>query len=118
MAATMIRHTDGFGTGLDVPFGEAITRVKAAQQGEGFGVLSAIDVQATLQAKRGGDFERYTIPGAGNPTPAHRALQAEHDLGLLLPGNAIVHDRDGGSGVAIVDPDAMLGVVEHAALGE
>jgi uncharacterized protein (DUF302 family) len=118
MTATLTRHTYGFGTSLDVPFDEAIIRAKAALKEEGFGVLSEIDVQATLQAKLGVDFERYTILGACNPTLAHRALQAEHDLGLLLPCNVIVHDRDGGSAVSVVDPDAMLGVVENAALRE
>ena len=116
MTATAIQHTYGFGTALAVPFEEAMTRTKAALAAEGFGVLSEIDVQATLKAKLGVDFERYTILGACNPTLAHRALTAEHDLGLLLPCNVIVHDHDGASAVSIVDPDAMLGVVDNAEL--
>jgi uncharacterized protein (DUF302 family) len=118
MTATMTRHTYGFGTTLAVPFEEAIERTKAALKEEGFGVLSEIDVQATLRAKIGVDFERYTILGACNPQLAHRALQAEHELGLLLPCNVVVHDHDGGCAVSIVDPDAMLGVVESEALRE
>ena len=118
MTATMTRHTYGFGTTLAVPFEEAIERAKVALKEEGFGVLSEIDVQATLRAKIGVDFERYTILGACNPQLAHRALQAEHELGLLLPCNVVVHDHNGGSAVSIVDPDAMLGVVESEALRE
>jgi uncharacterized protein (DUF302 family) len=118
MTATMTRHAYGFGTSLDMPFDEAIARAKAALKEEGFGVLSEIDVQATLKAKLGVDFERYTILGACNPPLAHRALQAEHDLGLLLPCNVIVHDRAGGSAVSIVDPAAMLGVVDNDDLRE
>jgi uncharacterized protein (DUF302 family) len=118
MATTTTAHTYGFGTTLAAPFEEAIERTRAALKEEGFGVLSEIDVQATLKAKIGVDFERYTILGACNPHLAHRALQAEHDLGLLLPCNVIVHARDGGSAVSIVDPDAMLGVVDNPALQE
>lgn len=108
----------GFGTALDLPFEEAVARTKAALKEEGFGVLSEIDVQATLKEKIGADFERYVILGACNPQLAHRALQAEHELGLLLPCNVIVHEHDGRSAVAIVDPDAMLGVIDNPALRE
>lgn len=118
MTVTTAAHTYGFGTTLDAPFEEAIERTKAALKEEGFGVLSEIDVQATLKAKIGVDFERYTILGACNPHLAHRALQAEHELGLLLPCNVIVHEHAGRSAVSIVDPDAMLGVVDNAALHE
>lgn len=116
MTGTAIRHTYGFGTTLAVPFDEAMARTKDALKGEGFGILSEIDVRATFKAKLDVDFERYTILGACNPPLAHRALQAEHDLGLLLPCNVIVHEHDGATAVSIVDPDAMLGVVENPAL--
>lgn len=109
-------HGYGFGATLDLPFDEALARTKAALQGEGFGVLSEIDVRATMKEKLAVDFERYVILGACNPQLAHRALQAEHDLGLLLPCNVIVHEHDGRSAVAIVDPAAMLGVVNNPAL--
>lgn len=108
----------GFGAILDRPFDEAIARTKAALKEEGFGILSEIDVQATLKEKIGADFERYVILGACNPQLAHRALQAEHELGLLLPCNVIVHEHAGGSAVAIVDPDAMLGIVNNSVLAE
>lgn len=109
-------HDYGFGTALDLPFDEAVARTKAALKDEGFGVLSQIDVQATMKEKLGIDFEHYVILGACNPQLAHRALQVEHELGLLLPCNVIVHEHDGKSAVAIVDPAAMLGVVENPAL--
>ncbi|MCA1666557.1 MAG: DUF302 domain-containing protein [Thermomicrobia bacterium] len=108
----------GFGTMLALPFAEAMARTKAALKGEGFGVLSEIDVQATLKEKIAVDFERYVILGACNPQLAYRGLQAEHELGLLLPCNVVVHDHDGGTMVSIVDPAAMLGVADNPALRE
>ncbi len=102
--------TYGFGTSLELPIDEAIERVTAALKGEGFGVLTTIDVRKTLQEKIGVEFEPYVILGACNPHLAHRGLQADHDLGLLLPCNVIVHDHDGKSVVSIIDPIMMLGV--------
>lgn len=101
----------GFGTTLSVPFVEAVERTTAALKAEGFGVLTTIDVQQTLQEKLDVDFEPYVILGACNPQLAHRALLAEHELGLLLPCNVIVHEHAGESVVSIVDPARMLGVV-------
>ena len=109
-------HAYGFGTALNLPFDEAVARTRAALKDEGFGVLSEIDVRATLKEKLDVDFERYVILGACNPQLAHRALQAEHELGLLLPCNVIVHEHDGRGAVAIVDPAALLGVVDNPAL--
>ncbi len=106
----------GFSTTLALPFAEAMARTKATLKAEGFGVLSEIDVQATLKEKIAVDFEQYVILGACNPQLAYRGLQAEHELGLLLPCNVIVHDHDGGTVVSIVDPAAMLGVVDTPAL--
>jgi uncharacterized protein (DUF302 family) len=103
--------TYGFGTVLDLPLDQAIDRTKEALKAEGFGVLTTIDVQQTLREKLDVAFEPYVILGACNPQLAHRGLQAEHDLGLLLPCNVIVHEHDGRSTVSIVDPAQMLGVV-------
>jgi len=114
MATT--QQSYGFDVTLEMPFDAALARTKEALKGEGFGVLTEIDVRETLKQKIGVAFERYLILGACNPHLAYRALQAEHDLGLLLPCNVIVHDHDGGTKVSIVDPAAMLGIVENAAL--
>jgi uncharacterized protein (DUF302 family) len=101
----------GFGTELNAPFAEAVELVTAALKSEGFGVLSTIDVSQTLNTKLGVDFEPYVILGACNPGLAYRALQAEHELGLLLPCNVIVHQHGANSAVSIVNPSLMLGVV-------
>jgi uncharacterized protein (DUF302 family) len=101
----------GFGTDVDLPFEQAVERTKEALKTEGFGILTTIDVRQTMQEKLGVEFEPYVILGACNPTLAHRALTAEHELGLLLPCNVIVHEHDGGTAVSIVDPVQMLGFV-------
>ena len=107
----------GFRTTLNVSYKEAIEKITAALKEEGFGVLTEIDVKATLKKKLDADFRRYIILGACNPNLAYQALQNELEIGLLLPCNVIVYETDEGqSTVAIVDPLSMLGVVERAAL--
>ena len=113
---TTTQQSYGLDVRLALPFDTAVERTKIALKAEGFGVLTEIDVKETFQQKIGVEFERYLILGACNPHLAYRALQAEHDLGLLLPCNVIVHDHDGGTKVSVVDPAAMLGIVENAAL--
>lgn len=107
----------GFRTTLDVPYETTIEKVTAALRDEGFGVLTEIDVKATLKKKLDADFRRYVILGACNPNLAYQALQSELEIGLLLPCNVIVYETDDGqSMVSIVDPLSMLGVVESEAL--
>lgn len=114
--------TRDYGIRRTVPFGyeEALERTRRALQAEGFGVLTEIDMREKLQEKLGVEYRQYMILGACNPPLAYKALQAEPEVGLLLPCNVIVYDAgDGRSRVAAVDPDAMLGVVgENAAMAE
>lgn len=100
-------------TKLDLPYEQAVEKTTAALKEEGFGVLTEIDVKATLKKKLEADFRRYVILGACNPPLAHRALNTELEIGLLLPCNVIVYEENGGSVVSIVDPLSMLGVVEN-----
>jgi len=101
---------------VDLPYEQAVEKVTAALKEEGFGVLTEIDVKATLKKKLDADFRRYVILGACNPPLAHRALSTELEIGLLLPCNVIVYEEHGGSVVSIVDPISMLGVVESPEL--
>jgi uncharacterized protein (DUF302 family) len=102
---------------LNVPYEQAIEKATAALKEEGFGVLTEIDVKATLKKKLDADFRRYVILGACNPNLAYQALQNELEIGLLLPCNVIVYETDEGQAmVSIVNPMAMLGVVENEAL--
>ncbi|RME49277.1 MAG: DUF302 domain-containing protein [Chloroflexi bacterium] len=116
MTTTRTRYQ--FSTSLSVDFDEAVARVTDALKAEGFGILTEIDVKATLKKKLDVDFRRYVILGACNPPLAHKALQADLEIGLLLPCNVIVYEENGGSVVSIVDPIAMLGVVNNPALNE
>jgi uncharacterized protein (DUF302 family) len=106
----------GFGTTLPVPYEEAIPRVKEALKAEGFGVLTEIDVRRTLREKLGAEMEPYIILGACNPSLAHRALEQEPDIGLLLPCNVVVRTEGQGSRVEVADPQAMLGIVGNKEL--
>ncbi|MEE8390158.1 MAG: DUF302 domain-containing protein [Anaerolineae bacterium] len=103
-------------TRLDSSYEQAVAHVIGALKQEGFGVLTEIDVQATLKKKLDADFRKYVILGACNPSLAHQALTADLEIGLLLPCNVIVYEEDDGSVVSIVDPISMLGVVENPEL--
>ena len=92
-------------------YDEAVARTKSALQEQGFGVLSEIDMQAKLKEKLGVDTQRYVILGACNPPLAWKAMQAEPEIGLLLPCNVIVYESGDGCVVSAVDPDSMLSVV-------
>jgi len=98
-------------------YDEAVERVTAGLKEGGFGVLTEIDVKATLKKKIDADFRRYIILGACNPNLAHKALQAESQLGLLLPCNVVVQEDEAGDVVvSVVDPRAMFKLVENPEL--
>lgn len=99
-----------------VAFDDARTRITDALKQEGFGILTEIDVQATLKAKIDQEFRRYVILGACNPHLAHRALETELGIGLLLPCNVCVWEEEGGSVVSIARPEAMFELVKNPAL--
>ena len=102
----------GFGKTVSCAFDEAIQRVTAALQTEGFGILSDVDVAATLKKKLNADMPAYRILGACNPALAQRAIQAEPSIGLLLPCNVLVRDvGDGNVSVEFMDTDAVLQLV-------
>lgn len=98
---------------LDLPYAEAVTAVRQALSDQGFGVLSEIDVQGALRDKRGIEIEPYLILGACNPDLAHRALEVDRSIGVLLPCNVVVSGRDDGSTVQVLDPRTMSQITER-----
>jgi uncharacterized protein (DUF302 family) len=108
-----------FSKRLDVPFAEAIPRVTEALKREGFGVLTDIDVAATMKAKLGVEFRPYRILGACNPKLAYRALELEDKIGTMLPCNVIVQEQPGGDvEVSAVDPVASMRAIDNPGLAE
>jgi uncharacterized protein (DUF302 family) len=104
---------------LRIPFDEAIDAVTEELKKEGFGILTDIDVKATLKKKLDADFKKYRILGACNPPFAYKALQAEDKIGLMLPCNVIVEENaDSGVEVAAIDPIASMQAVDNPELGD
>jgi uncharacterized protein (DUF302 family) len=102
---------------VELSFEDAVTRVKDELKKEGFGVLTEIDMQATMKSKLNVDLRPYKILGACNPPFAYKALQAERNIGLYLPCNVVVQDAgDGRTEVAAVDPLVAMSRIENAEL--
>ena len=103
----------GFSKTVDLSFEDTINKVTEELKKEGFGILTTIDVKETLKNKIDVDFKKYTILGACNPPLAHKALLAEEEIGLLLPCNVTVYEKEGKSAVSVFDPSLMTKVVEN-----
>ncbi|HEY6060570.1 MAG TPA: DUF302 domain-containing protein [Gemmatimonadales bacterium] len=109
----MSATTTSYAIGRSVPlaYEQAVARIRDELQQQGFGVLTEIDVQATLKKKLDVDFKKYVILGACNPPLAYQGFQAEPDVGLLLPCNVVVYEEGPTqSRVAVLDPVAQLGI--------
>lgn len=106
----------GYGRMLELPFDKAVERTRESLKAEGFGVLCEIDIHDKLKEKLGVEFTKYKILGACNPSLAYQALQEEINLGLLLPCNAVVYEKDGKSFAAVIDARKMLSIVGNVQL--
>lgn len=101
---------------LDLPYERALERVRSALQTEGFGILTMVDMKATLREKLGAAFRKYSILGACNPALAQRALSEDLEAGLVLPCAVVVYEDDGGALVSIADPRAAVERLGNPAL--
>ncbi len=106
----------GYKRQLNISFEEALRKTKEELQKEGFGVLTEIDVKATLKNKLNVDYDNYLILGACNPSFAYQALQEEKDIGLLLPCNIVVYEQEGKIFVSAIRPTVAMSIVENEKL--
>jgi uncharacterized protein (DUF302 family) len=108
----------GFSKTVDLSFESAIEKVTAELKKEGFGVLTTIDVKETMKNKLNVDFPKYKILGACNPPLAHQALMSDDQIGLLLPCNVIVYEKDNQTHVSIFDPMLIPRIIENDGMNE
>ncbi len=109
-----------FSKNVDYSFDEAIDKITAELKEEGFGILTEIDVKSTLKQKLDVDFRQYKILGACNPPFAHKALQAENQIGIMLPCNVVVQENEEGKGVdvSVMNPMDAMSIVKNETMGE
>ena len=112
----MIRY--GFKKELSLPYEEVVVKVTEALKKEGFGILTEINIKDKLKEKLGVDFKKYIILGACSPPNAYRALQAEPDIGLMLPCNVIVYEAGGITVLAVIKPSVAMQMIDNKALGK
>ena len=101
---------------VNLPYKEAVDRTKEELKAEGFGVLTEIDVKKTLKEKLGVDLDNYIILGACHPQSAYEALQKETDIGLMLPCNVVVYEKDGQTFVSAIIPTVAMSMVDNESL--
>lgn len=103
---------------IDRPFDDVVARVRTALSEQGFGIITEIDLSETLRTKIGVEIDRQVILGACSPSHAHRALQADPSVGLLLPCNVVVRSTDAGTVVEMIDPQTMVALTGRPAMQE
>jgi uncharacterized protein (DUF302 family) len=108
----------GFSKEIGIPFEQAVEEIIQKLKDKGFGVLTKIDVKETLKQKLGVDFKKYVILGACNPSNAHRALLAEENVGLLLPCNVIVYEKEGATVVSVIRPTVAMQMIDNPILAD
>lgn len=111
-----MNNTYAYKKAVGIPFEETVEKVKDALKHEGFGILTEIDVKATLKNKLNVNFDKYIILGACNPPSAYKALQEERDIGLMLPCNVIVYEQNGDTFVSAILPSIAMEMIENEAL--
>ncbi len=108
----------GYSKKVNASFEEAIKSTKQELKKEGFGVLTEIDIQTTLKNKINVDLDKYTILGACHPPSAYQSIQSEIEIGLMLPCNVIVYQKENQVFVAAIKPSVAMGMIENNSLGE
>jgi len=106
----------GFRKEIDLPFDKAVEAVTEELKKQGFGILTRIDVKEKFKEKLGIDFKNYVILGACSPSYSHKAILAEEDIGLMLPCNVLVYEKEGKTILSIIKPSAGMGMIDNEAL--
>jgi uncharacterized protein (DUF302 family) len=106
----------GFTKELNIPYGKVIELVRGSLKKEGFGVLTEIDIQGKMKEKLGIDMSKYIILGACNPANAYKAILTEENIGLMLPCNVIVYEKNGRTVLSVIRPSVAMQMVDNAEL--